>query len=86
MEFIKKNYQSIVKKTKHWYNPNENPTDFDKYAFNLLDKAEVDLFIEFMELNNVNIHVVDFNKASLLLKAQGIPSYSNQHTNMLSSE
>lgn len=84
MEFIKKNYQSIVKKTKHWYNPNENPTDFDKYAFNLLDKAEVDLFIEFMELNNVNIHVVDFNKASLLMKAQGIPSYSNQHTSMLS--
>lgn len=45
MNFINKTFTSIKKSALHWYNPNENPTQFDKYAFNLLDKAEVDLFI-----------------------------------------
>jgi hypothetical protein len=67
----------------HWINPNENPTQLDKYAFNLLDKAEVDLFIDFMEMNQVNVNVVDYNKASLLLKAQGIPTFTNEHTKRL---
>lgn len=83
MDFLKKNLISLKKTAQHWYNPNENPTQFDKYAFNLLEKAEVDLFIEFMELNNVNLNVVDYNKTSLLIKAQGIPTYSNQHTKVL---
>ena len=51
-----------------------------------MDKAEVDLFIEFIEMNNVNINVVDYNKASLLMKAQGIPTYDNDHTKLLSRE
>lgn len=46
----------------------------------------MDLFIEFMELNNVNINVVDYNKCSLLIKAQGIPTYDNQHTKLLTQD
>ena len=64
--------------------PDDNPTDHDKYAFMLLDKAEVDLFIDFMEMNNVNINVKDYSSASLLIKAQGIPTYQNSHTKKLS--
>lgn len=77
MDFLKKSITSIKKSALHWYNPNENPTELDKYAFNLLDKAEVDLFIEFMEMKKVNVNVVDYNKASLLMKAQGVPSFTN---------
>ena len=84
MNYLSSTFKSIKKTAQHWINPNENPTQFDKYAFNLLEKAEVDLFIQFMELNNVNINVVDYNKISLLIKAQGIPTYSNQHTKLLS--
>lgn len=76
----------MKKSAMHWINPNQNPTQFDKYAFNLLEKAEVDLFIQFMQLNNVNINVVDYSKTSLLIKAQGIPTYSNQHTKDLTEE
>ena len=45
MDFLKRNYEGLKKKTMHWINPNQNPTNLDKYAFQLLDKAEVDLFI-----------------------------------------
>jgi ankyrin repeat protein len=86
MDFIKRNYTATKKYVQHWINPNENPTDLDKYAFNLLEKAEVDLFIEFMEMNKVNINVVDYSKISLLIKAQGIPTYTNQHTKLLTEE
>ena len=43
MDFIKRNYTATKKYVQHWINPNENPTDLDKYAFNLLEKTEVDL-------------------------------------------
>jgi hypothetical protein len=36
-----------------------------------------------MELKNVNINVMDYNKTSLLIKAQGIPTYTNDHTKLL---
>lgn len=39
-----------------------------------------------MEMNKVNINVVDYSKISLLIKAQGIPTYTNQHTKLLSEE
>lgn len=39
MNIIKQTYLGLVKKTKQYWNPNENPTELDKYAFNLLDKA-----------------------------------------------
>lgn len=39
-----------------------------------------------MELNKVNINIVDYSKISLLIKAQGIPTYSNDHTKLLSEE
>lgn len=45
MNFLAKTYTSIKKSALHFINPNENPTEFDRYAFNLLQKAEVDLFI-----------------------------------------
>lgn len=86
MNFLAKTYTSIKKSALHFINPNENPTEFDRYAFNLLQKAEVDLFIEFMELNKVNINIVDYSKISLLIKAQGIPTYANEHTKLLSDE
>ncbi len=84
MNFLKNSLTAVKKNAMHWINPNENPTQLDKYAFNLLDKAEVDLFIDFMEMNQVNINVVDYNKASLLMKAQGIPTFTNDHTKLLS--
>ena len=80
MNFLKEKYSLVKKKTLHYFNPNENPTDLDKYAFNLLDKAEVEFFIEFMEKNDVNLDVLDFNKNSLLIKAQAIPGCKNPHT------
>lgn len=80
MNFFKDKISLIKKKTLHYFNPNENPTDLDKYAFNLLDKVEVESFIQFMEEKNVNINVLDFNKNSLLIKAQGIPGIKNPLT------
>lgn len=86
MNFIKQSIGSVKKSAMHWMFPNDNPTDHDKYAFMLLDKAEVDLFIEFMENNDVNINVKDFSSSSLLIKAQGMPSYRNDHTKLLTKE
>jgi ankyrin repeat protein len=86
MDYLKSSIGSIKKTVSHFINPNQHPTEFDKYAFNLLDKAEVDLFIEFMELKNVNINVVDYNTTSLLIKAQAIPTYQNEHTKLLNRE
>ena len=86
MDFLKRNATALKKKTMQWMYPNENPTDLDKYAFNLLDKAEVELFIDFMEKNNVNLNVMDYNKANLLIKAQAIPTYQNAHTKLLTEE
>ena len=86
MNYFKQKYNDLVKVTKHYLNPNENPTDLDKYAFNLLDKAEVETFMKFMNENDVNIHVVDFNKASLLIKAQGISAPTNQHRKSIPEE
>lgn len=39
-----------------------------------------------MEMNNVNINVADYNKTSLLMKAQGIPTYTNEHTKKLTED
>ena len=50
----------------------------------MLDKAEVEFFIEFMEKNDVNLDVLDFNKNSLLIKAQAIPGCKNPHTKKFS--
>ena len=86
MDFLKKKYTHFKKKALQYINPNENPTDLDKYAFNLLDKAEVDLFIEFMDTHPVNLNVIDFSKANLLVKATNIPTYTNAHTKLLSDE
>lgn len=86
MDFLKRNVFALKKKTMTWIYPNENPTDADKYAFNLLDKAEVDLFIDFMEKGNVNLNVVDHSTNNLLIKAQGIPTYRNAHTKDLSED
>lgn len=49
MNYLKQQYSSIKKKALQYINPNENPTDKDKYAFNLLDKAQVSPFIEFIQ-------------------------------------
>lgn len=37
-------------------------------------------------MKKVNINVVDYSQISLLIKAQGIPTYSNKHTALLSQE
>ena len=86
MNYLKQKYSTLKKKTLHYFNPNENPTDIDRYAFNLLDKAEIDLFIEFMDENPVNLNVIDYSKSSLLIKAVGIPTYVNAHTKLLTEE
>jgi hypothetical protein len=39
-----------------------------------------------MDKNDVNIHVVDFNKASLLIKAAGLTARTNPMTKKLSEE
>ncbi len=53
----------------------------------LLDRAEVDMFIQFIEQNtDVNLNVVDYNKASLLIKAQDVANNSNQYKKMFSDE
>ena len=44
MNFFKQKYSEMKKKALHYFNPNENPTDKDKYAFMLLEKAQIDLF------------------------------------------
>jgi hypothetical protein len=45
------------------------------------------MFIQFMEANpDVNLNVVDFNKASLLIKAQDVANNSNQYKKMYSDE
>ena len=45
----------------------------------------MDLFIQFIEENpDVNLNVVDYNKASLLIKAQDVANNSNQYKKMFS--
>ena len=39
-----------------------------------------------MEKHPVNLHVVDFSKANLLIKATNIPTYNNPHTKLLTDE
>jgi hypothetical protein len=47
MSFFVNAYKSASKSIKHYLNPNENPTDNDKYAFRLLDNLSVEEFVEF---------------------------------------
>lgn len=47
MAFLVKGFKNLNKKVKHYFNPNENPTDFDNYAFKLLDNLNVEEFIDF---------------------------------------
>lgn len=52
-----------------------------------MDRAEVDMFVQFMEENpDINLNVVDFNKASLLIKAQDVANNSNMYKKMFSDE
>ena len=67
----------IVKTTKHWINPNENPTDVDRKAFELLDKGEVDMFIDYVDHNPVNINVHDLSTVNFLIKAQDVANGTN---------
>lgn len=39
MEFVKSKWSGLVKSYKHLMNPNENPTDVDKQAFDLINKG-----------------------------------------------
>ena len=39
-----------------------------------------------MDKNDVNLNVMDYKKSNLLIKAQGIPTYRNAHTKLLSEE
>jgi len=53
----------------------------------LLDRAEVDMFVQYLEENtDINLNVVDFNKASLLIKAQDVANNSNMYKKMFSDE
>lgn len=53
----------------------------------LLDRADIDSFVLFMEENpDINLNVVDFNKASLLIKAQDVANNSNMYKKMFSDE
>lgn len=45
MELFSTKWKGLVKAYKHYMNPNDNPTEHDKYAFDLLAKGEVDAFI-----------------------------------------
>lgn len=42
MQFVKDSWTGLVKSYKHMVNPNDNPTDEDKRAFELLRKGEAD--------------------------------------------
>jgi hypothetical protein len=39
MDYLKSKVNSTVKAFKHWVNPNQNPTEDDKKAFDLLNKG-----------------------------------------------
>jgi hypothetical protein len=41
MAFFVNTLKNFNKKVKHYLNPNENPTDYDRYAFKLLDNLNV---------------------------------------------
>lgn len=40
-------WKGLVKAYNHFMHPNDNPTEHDRVAFDLLTKGEVDLFIEY---------------------------------------
>jgi len=84
MELLKTKFKGYVKAYKHFMNPNENPTEHDKVAFDLLNKAEVDLFIEYAETHPVNIHVRDYNTVNLLIKAQDVANDTHPCKKLLS--
>jgi len=74
---VKKQWKTIVKGYKHYTNPNDNPSDDDNKAFELLDKAEVDMFIEYCDTHPVNIHVRGHNTVNLLIAAQNVANDTN---------
>lgn len=74
MSFLTNAYRRI----KHYINPNENPTDADKYAFKLLDNLNVEEFIEFFEENKVNPNVTIMKGLSLLTKAVEMAHKTNK--------
>ena len=66
--------------------PNDNPSEYDKVAFDLLNKAETDLFIEYTDTHPVNIHVRDYSTVNLLIKAQDIANSNHPCKKLLSKE
>jgi len=77
MEFVKDKWTHLVKAYKHYANPNDNPTDYDRKAFELLSKGEVDMFIDYCESNPVNLHVNDYTSSNLLIIAQDVANDRN---------
>jgi hypothetical protein len=86
MEFVKDKWTHLVKAYKHYANPNDNPTEHDRRAFELLAKGEVDMFIEYFENNPVNLHVNDFTSFNLLMVAQDVANDTNAYKKALSQE
>ena len=86
MEFLSGKVKGLVKAYNHYMHPNQHPTEHDKVAFDLLNKAEVDLFIEYADNHPVNIHVVDYSTVSLLIKAQDVANSNHPCKKLLSKE
>jgi ankyrin repeat protein len=74
MEFVTGKFKGLVKVYNQYMHPNDNPSEHDRKAFDLLSKGEVDSFIEYADSNPVNIHVRDYTSVNLLIKAQDVPN------------
>ena len=86
MDFISGKVKGIVKAYKQYMHPNDNPTEHDRTAFDLLNKGEVDLFIEYAETHPVNIHVKDYSSVNLLIKAQDVTNDTHPCKKLLTEQ
>ena len=68
--FIKNTFQTINKKIKNYWDPDHNPSDADKKAFELLEAVKMEDFIEHFGKNRVNINIqIPMFGLNLLMKA-----------------
>ena len=86
MEFVTGKVKGLVKAYNHYMHPNQNPSEHDKVAFDLLNKAEIDLFIQYADTHPVNIHVHDYSSVNLLIKAQDVANSNHPCKKLLSRE
>lgn len=80
--FIYNSLTSVGNKFKTMFNPDHNPTSHDKKAFDLLNAAKMEEFVDHFNNNKVNINIqIPTNGLNLLTKAVEIANKTGRRNN-----